>query len=150
MVVIIKTLQYLYEKINKFFSSYITFSALGFLALILAVVAPFYVEDVDLKTTLQSLAQLNITVSIGMAAVSISLKTTTGQSITLIKEILILILLSALGFFSSLLPYLDLQKIFLILNGVVLVQILTSTAKFIKVNIDKPSKNKSNKFKRKN
>lgn len=145
----IKFFQNINEKLDKIFSSYITLSAFGLLALFLAVVTPFFVEDAVLKTTLQSLAQLNITVCIGMAAVSISLKSESVKRITLIKEILILMLLSSLGFFSSLLPYLDLQRLFLMLNGVVLVQILTSTARFIKLNIDKPSKNKNNGIKRK-
>ena len=60
--------------LDKTFSSYITMSIIGLIAFILALLMPFFIPSVELIKTLQGLVQLNITVAIGMGALSIALK----------------------------------------------------------------------------
>lgn len=129
--------------LDKTFSSYITMSIIGLIAFILALLMPFFIPSVELIKTLQGLVQLNITVAIGMGALSIALKT--EKVLLLIKEILVLMFISTLGYFVSLTPFLNTNfiiRMFVMLNGIVLIQLLLSTVVFIKKNVEPSTKKK--------
>lgn len=124
-------------KIKKMFSSEITLAIVGLFALFTAFVVPWTLTNSDIiRSTLQSLVQINITVAIGMAAISLSLKAKNEYTLPLLREILFILLISVLGFFLSLLNDSLIHQIYISLNGVCLVFILVSTTAFLKGSVE--------------
>ena len=90
----------------------------------------FRIPDEKMADTLKGMAQLNVTIAIGMGTLAIAL----NQKVDVykfIKLIIVFMILSILCYFLSFWDY-TLQRCYLWLSSVIGIAILTSTAGFIK------------------
>lgn len=132
--------------LTRISSSYVTISVVGFLTLIIIMCTPWLIPSKDLTSVLQSLAPINITVAIGMGTIAIAMKEQNDVT-TLVKEIILLMLISVLSFFISFLDVEIIKRAYILVSGLVLLNIIIGTTRFLKDQIDSSrSNNKRNEF----
>lgn len=80
---------------------------------------------------LQTSAQLNVTVAIGIGTLEIAIKAPDKKRAKLIKEILVIITLNVFSFFISHVQIEVLQRVYFALSGVILIVILLSAFYYV-------------------
>ncbi|WP_405103033.1 hypothetical protein [Oceanobacillus sp. FSL H7-0719] len=108
------------------------------------------IPKVELRDILQAFAQLNVTVAIGIGTLAIAIRAPDNTKVELIKEILTILMISVFSFLLSFIHHEGIQRVYIILSGLVLIYILVTTANYIlKINESKGNKRKSTKRRKK-
>lgn len=120
----------------------------GMAAILSVVMASLLIKDEGLMSALQNVAILNITISIGLGAISISLNKD-DKTLNFLKQILLIMLLSILSYH---LPYWDnsiISRVYFFIMGFSTISILLSVVWSIE-ELKKKNKPRSVNYKRGN
>lgn len=132
---------------DKLLSSNKTITVVGIITLLITSYTIFLIPDNLLTETLKGMAQLNVTIAIGMGALAIALNQNGDDDIyKFMKSIIVFMMTSILCYFLSFWDY-TIQRIYLWLSSMIGIYILTITAIFMKYKMEIKGK-VSNKIKR--
>ncbi|QUW22478.1 hypothetical protein JSQ81_02505 [Sporosarcina sp. Marseille-Q4063] len=112
-------------------SSSIALRLFGVIALITVIYLSFAIPTEELKNSLQGLAQLNVTVAIGIGTLAIALRTENTLKNRLIMEILVILMISIFSFFLSYFDFPMVQRGYFCLSGLIIISILIMTGNYI-------------------
>ena len=110
---------------NKAFSNSKVIDTIGWMIVLAGSLIAWSMKGSELAEALRSASQLNITVAIGVAAISISLKHD-KRTYLFLKETIFIMMVSILSYYLSFLPIYNLQRLYLFISCLVLVLILRS------------------------
>ncbi|WP_432358829.1 hypothetical protein [Sporosarcina sp. UB5] len=129
------------QKIDKFLnrsvSSYFTIAVIGVFALFAAMIIPWLIPGNIIGAALQNLAQINITVAIGLGTLVIAFKAEVKIKALWTRRILVLLMMSSLCFSLSFVNQIIIQAMYMTISGMLLVSIILSSARFILDHVDR-------------
>ncbi len=96
---------------------------MGLLTILSAFIAFLKVDDMELNELLQGVALLNITIAIGLAAVSISLDKE-RKTLLLLNDIILIMLISVLSYFLSMWGEVTLMRGYFFISSLMIITII--------------------------
>jgi len=124
--------------LSMVFASTLTIVLVTFATGISIIMAVLSIPGEQLKVVLQSVAQISLTVSIGLGAVTISLNREI-KTLKLLKEIILIMIISILSYFITFWGDSLLMRMYLMLSSLLVIMILVSVARYIQDQINTQS-----------
>lgn len=115
---------------RKFLSHNKTIAFLGMVAILSLLMGCLTIKDNQLVSVLQNVALINITIAIGLGAISISLKQD-EKTFDFLKEIVLIMIISILSYFLTFWGQSIILRGYLFFVGLSIVSILISIARSI-------------------
>jgi len=116
--------------LSKILSNEKVFVGISIVTFLVVLLAVFSIPLPDLKSTLQNIAILNVTIAIGIGTL-VSAVGANKDNLGIIKRMLLLILIGILGYFVAVIPNFTIQQqMYLLLEGIVVLNALSGTTRF--------------------
>lgn len=123
--------------LNEITTSYLAIAFIGFMAFLAALIIPWLIPNENLGTALKDLAQINITVAIGLGTLVIAFKAKPKIVSLWTRRILVLLALSSLSFSLSFVESPFVQTMYMTISGMLLVSIILAATHYLQEHVDK-------------
>ncbi|WP_150284213.1 hypothetical protein [Rummeliibacillus sp. TYF-LIM-RU47] len=110
---------------RKFFITYaiVTFFAIPWGA--------YVIPDNEIKGLLITLSQLNVSIAIGVGAITVALEVSKEEKVGLVKDVLLILVISILTFIIAHVEILIVQRLYFAVSGLIILSLITGVSKVV-------------------